>query len=135
MALRAGTTSRLFATLALASMLALAPAAAESAEAAKRAKGGKIHRGNYTCYQGGLTSEGSLYWGYFKVKRGYKYEISGSSGKVKRKGKKLIFTGTLKRWDWKGRYRTSRTGAGKKQWHIDLIDKPNDIRVQCHDGG
>ena len=96
--------------------------------------GGSVHRGNYTCYQGGLTSTGSMYWGYLKVKRGNRYEIVGSKGKFTRKGKRLIWkSGSLKKWKWEGEYRTSRTAAGERQWQIDIIDRPNRIRIQCLD--
>lgn len=128
--------------LTLAAALALLPATAsaisstQSATANARAAGGAVHKGNYTCYQGGLTSTGSVYWGYIKVKRGNRYEIPGSKGKLRRKGRKLVFrSGSLKRWKWKGRYYTSRTGAGKKQWHINMIDRPNRIKISCSDGG
>ena len=138
------TPLALLSALVLALALALVPAQVYAAPDSPRAvaapkagaSGGAVHRGNYTCYQGGLTSRGSLYWGYIKVKRANKYEIPGSKGKFKRKGKRLVFTkGSLKRWKWKGRYYTSKSGGGEKQWHIDLIDRPNEIRIWCSDGG
>jgi hypothetical protein len=112
-----------------AALLLAAPVAADAAK-----KKPSIHRGTYTCYQGGLTSTGSLYWGTFKVTRGNRYAISGSKGRFRRSGRRLIWrSGSLKKWTWEGRYRTSRTPSGKRQYHVELIDRPNEIKITCSD--
>ena len=100
----------------------------------RTAASGGIHRGTYTCYQGGLTSSGSLFWGTFKVTAGNRYAISGSKGTFRRSGSRLVWlSGSLKKWKWEGRYRTSRTAAGVRQYHVDIIDRPNEIKIQCSD--
>jgi len=120
--------SSLMAAVALTTTLAFSGAAAAAS------KGGSVHRGTYTCYQGGLTSTGSLYWGTLKITSGNRYAITGSKGAFRRSGKKIIWkSGSLKKWKWQGEYRTSKSGGGEQQWHIDIIDRPNRIRIQCHD--
>ncbi len=115
--------------IALAATLAISGSAAASAQGAA-----SVHRGTYTCYQGGLTSTGSLYWGTLEITSGNRYAITGSKGTFRRSGKKIIWkSGSLKKWKWQGEYRTSKTGGGVQQWHIDIIDRPNRIRIKCHD--
>jgi hypothetical protein len=117
----------------LASTLAVAPAVGAEKKRAKRSSAG-IHNGAYTCYQGGLTSTGSAYWGTFKVTKGKRYAITGSKGTFRRRGARLIWkSGSLKKWKWTGRYRTSRTPAGERQWHVEIIDRPNEIKITCSD--
>lgn len=120
--------------LALLTTLAFALAATAAPAAAKKRAGKGIHNGTYTCYQGGLTSEGSLFWGTFRVTKGTRYAITGSKGSFRRKGSRLIWkSGSLRKWKWKGRYRTSRTAAGERQYHVEIIDRPNRIKITCSD--
>lgn len=60
--------------------------------------------GRYVCYQGGLTSSGSYYWGYFDLAGNAYLPFTGTGGDVTRESAELLsFSGGIfERYDWVG---------------------------------
>lgn len=72
-----------------------------------------IAEGRYLCYQGGLTSRGASYWGYFDLQDGTYTPFTGTGGAYAYDGKgELTFEGGIfERYTWVGVARLREDGT------------------------